>query len=321
MLSKTKCLITLVFCLTFALCCENHMERAKKHAEDGRIKEAIEEYKLALQGKEGKEAADISLLIADLCLREDTAEAVKWCWDAIKYDPEGYTPYIKLGEVFFEKEEIDSALWYYSKVLELSKDEEIKGGVSSKIEDLDFKKVKKTNTLEACIDFDSKHKDCKYKEQVEDLAFHIVKSKPTPEKVNEFLKVFPKSKYRGKLEKIGKDLEKRTIAEKVNKIHRDPDAGELPPPERIPTDEPGEKVVTNIENDTKYKLTVYYVGPETLSVFFQPRQTKTVKLTGGIYRVAAEVNNPAVNPFKGTNTYERGYLYTVRYYIVVSRTF
>ncbi|MCK4404292.1 MAG: hypothetical protein KAW02_04310 [candidate division Zixibacteria bacterium] len=317
MLPKIKYVIALLFCLTVTWGCESHLEKAEKYGKEGKIAEAIKEYELALEGKGGKEATDICLRIVDLYLGEDTVKAIYWCQETVRHAPRESTPYIRLAEIFSGKDEVDSALWYYSKAQGFTSDEAEKEKISSLIEGLDFRKAKKIGTFQACIEFAKKYPHSKYKEQAQELAFHIVKSKPTVEKVKKFLEVFSDSKNVDEVKKIGKDLEKRRIAEKVNRIHKDTTAGELHPPDGTDENLPGGKVKIDTENDTQYLLRVYYVGPETLSVFFQPRQTKTIELSGGNYQVAAEVDNPTVNPFKGTHAYKEGWSYTSRFYITI----
>ena len=160
---KIKCLIALLLCLTATWGCETHVEKAEKYVKEGKIADAIEEYKLALQDKEGKEGANICIGIADLYLSEDTTQAVQWCQKAIRRDPEDPTPYIRLGEVFSSKDEVDSALWYYSKAQELTTDEAERKKIGSLIEELDFRKAKGIGTFQVYIEFGRKHPDSKYK--------------------------------------------------------------------------------------------------------------------------------------------------------------
>ncbi|MCK4417240.1 MAG: hypothetical protein KAV99_03655 [Candidatus Latescibacteria bacterium] len=315
MLPKMKYLITLLFSLAVIWGCENHMDRAEKYVGEGEIKEAIEQYQLALEDKQGKERAEICARIGDLYFPKDTAEAIRWYWEAIMGAPDDPHLYIKLGEVFSQKEEVDSALWYYSKALELGKDEVVKERITCQLEELEFRKAKKTNTLEAYIDFQTKYPDSKYKGQVDDLAFRIVKSKPTLRKVNKFKEVFSDSRHLQEVKAIGKNLEKKMIAKKVKEIHKSPEAGDLPSPEPI-SKVSGKMTEIDTENDTPYILTVYYVGPETLSVSFKPHKKKNVSLLPGTYRVAAEADNPMVIPFKGTHTFEKGWSYESRFYII-----
>ncbi|RPI03312.1 MAG: hypothetical protein EHM72_01865 [Calditrichaeota bacterium] len=76
----------------------------------------------------------------------------------------------------------------------------------------------------------------------------------------------------------------------------------------------GDQNVIEIENQTRYNLTVRYSGPQSKRLNLPPRTTLELILPNGEYRVAASVNAGGIIPFAGVQRLEGGE-YSSRYFI------
>ena len=77
----------------------------------------------------------------------------------------------------------------------------------------------------------------------------------------------------------------------------------------------GELPEQAVKNDTTRNITVYYSGPEARTVTIGPGATKTITLQPGSYNIVVRSADASVIPFKGTSKFDRGYEYSVSYYI------
>jgi hypothetical protein len=81
----------------------------------------------------------------------------------------------------------------------------------------------------------------------------------------------------------------------------------------------GELPEEKVKNDTTRNITVFYSGPEARTVTIAPGATRTIKLTPGTYNIVVRSADASVIPFKGTSKFDRGYVYSVSYYIERTR--
>jgi hypothetical protein len=107
-----------------------------------------------------------------------------------------------------------------------------------------------------------------------------------------FAKRFPAHPEHAWIQKRIIDLEVDAIASGQH--------GELPRAQRVKSD--GVVAELRVENETGYELTVRYSGPDSSKVVIQPRDSATVTLPPGEYRVAASVSAPNVNHYYGRDT-------------------
>ncbi len=127
----------------------------------------------------------------------------------------------------------------------------------------------------------------------------------TPEAFRDFFSKYPQSPYTAKAESLAIAAE---VAGIMRGVH-----DELPAPKRVDGSE-GETSIVEIENQTRYTLTVRYSGPTSTRLTIKPKGHTVVTLKNGRYKVAASVDNKQVIPFAGENLLEGGQ-YTSRYFI------
>jgi len=91
----------------------------------------------------------------------------------------------------------------------------------------------------------------------------------------------------------------------------------LPEINQTPTKNKMADFVWNVENDCEYSITVYYNGLTGGSTVIESKQTASIKLIPGEYRIVAFVNNKTANvkPFSGVRTLQKGYQADTRFYI------
>ncbi|WP_370477224.1 hypothetical protein [Tamlana flava] len=77
--------------------------------------------------------------------------------------------------------------------------------------------------------------------------------------------------------------------------------GQIPPSQLIGNENNSQSSI-EIENDTRYTLTIRYSGVEVRKIDITPGSTKTVKLKSGEYKVTASVNAAGVRNFAGSES-------------------
>ncbi|MCA0361908.1 MAG: hypothetical protein LCH41_12760 [Armatimonadetes bacterium] len=97
-------------------------------------------------------------------------------------------------------------------------------------------------------------------------------------------------------------------------------ASSLPPPSKTGFTSSDREPSVEIHNDTKYALDLTYTG--TTSRFFRlaPGESRTVTFRPGKYRAIVSAKTSSVSPFRGQYTFEPGYVYSLKYYIVTRGT-
>lgn len=120
-----------------------------------------------------------------------------------------------------------------------------------------------------------------------------------------FIKKYPKTVFTAKAESTLIALEVTGILSKEHST--------LPSPQRLTTT--GSNVSSvEIENQTRYTLTVRYSGKDSKRLTVRSNDKISVALANGRYRVAASVSAPNVVPFAGDQILEGGE-YSSRYFI------
>lgn len=123
------------------------------------------------------------------------------------------------------------------------------------------------------------------------------------------LRLVPDSPRRAKFEKRIIDLE---VAEITRGEH-----GKLPPAAPVQITG-GTEALVEIENQTRYTLTVRYSGRQSYRFDLTAGQTQEVNLATGSYQVAATVSSPGVIPYAGSDTLQGG-KYSSKFYIETRR--
>lgn len=108
-------------------------------------------------------------------------------------------------------------------------------------------------------------------------------------------------------------MEKRIIDLEVDAIAAG-EHGELPKAEAQSGARSSGPASVEIENDTRYELTVRYSGGESKKVVIPASGKQSFQLPNGSYRVAASVNAARVSNYYGKEDFSGG-TYTVRYFI------
>jgi len=110
------------------------------------------------------------------------------------------------------------------------------------------------------------------------------------------------------------DIETRIIQSEVNEIYGNSETGRLPPSTNIGYNSQSTSSFVNITNDTGCELVVRYSGPSVKSITIASRQTATVYLENGSYRIAASACG---SNYAGSESLTGEY--RSRYYIVTSQ--
>ena len=108
------------------------------------------------------------------------------------------------------------------------------------------------------------------------------------------------------------DFEKRVIDLEVAEIARG-EHGKLPPADPVQLTG-GTEAQMEIENQTRYTLSVRYSGRQSYRFDLATGQTREVELATGAYQVAATVSSPGVIPYAGSDTLQGG-KYSSKFYI------
>ncbi|MFZ9938382.1 MAG: hypothetical protein ACO3JG_15190 [Luteolibacter sp.] len=112
------------------------------------------------------------------------------------------------------------------------------------------------------------------------------------------------------------EFEKRVIDLEVAEIARG-EHGKLPPADPVQSTG-GTEANIEIENHTRYTLTVRYSGRQSYRFDIPAGQTRVVHLATGPYQVAATVSSPSVIPYAGSDTLQGG-RYSSKFYIETRR--
>ena len=110
------------------------------------------------------------------------------------------------------------------------------------------------------------------------------------------------------------DIETRIIQIEVNEIYDNSETGRLPPSTSIGYNSHSTSSSVNITNDTGCELVVRYSGPSVKIITIASRQTSTVYLENGSYRIAASACG---SNYAGSESLTGEY--SSRYYIITSR--
>lgn len=146
-------------------------------------------------------------------------------------------------------------------------------------------------------------------EELEERAWNNARNRSSIGGYQTYLDQYPDGSWKVEAEKRMIDLE-------VDKIMKG-EHGELPPMSRSGYSRLSSTNQVEIENDTKYTLTVLFSGPESRKVVINPRGTTTTTLQIGTYKIAAKVNASNVTPYAGSDNL-RGGEYSSKFYIVTS---
>ena len=125
-----------------------------------------------------------------------------------------------------------------------------------------------------------------------------------------YLKIYPNGTY-------SDEAEKKIIDKEVDIILAG-SHGNLPAPQKTSFENSYMSTTEiNIENNTKYNLTVFYSGPTSKRILLTPNASNTIVLDPGKYKVAAKVNASNIRPFAGRHDLNSG-KYSETFYIVTS---
>ena len=129
----------------------------------------------------------------------------------------------------------------------------------------------------------------------------------TIESFEQYLSLLPKGEF-------SVQAEKRIVDLSVDEIFKG-EHGSLPSMNKVSGGDFSDDNEIEIYNNTSYTLTLYYSGPDSRKLVFNPNQTLTLNLPRGDYRVAASVDAAGIGNYAGEEKLEGGY-YSVEYYIV-----
>lgn len=76
-----------------------------------------------------------------------------------------------------------------------------------------------------------------------------------------------------------------------------------------------EKSILIIENNTRFDLTVYLKGPESIKIKAEKNSSVETEITAGMYEAASELDDHEILPRYGTVTYDEGQRYREEYTI------
>jgi outer membrane protein assembly factor BamD (BamD/ComL family) len=137
--------------------------------------------------------------------------------------------------------------------------------------------------------------------------FDWVKEQDTLEHYRRFATRYPAHSQMAAIEKRIIDLEVKEIAAG--------EYGEMPRAQALSYG--GSSTEVEVENKTRYELTVRYSGPESKKLVIPVAATRSVTLVPGAYKVAASVNAANVTNYYGSD-YMEGGRYSSSFYIETS---
>jgi outer membrane protein assembly factor BamD (BamD/ComL family) len=180
----------------------------------------------------------------------------------------------------------------------------------------EWNKAKAKNTYQAYHDFYNKYGNSSYAslalqkmEEIEDNDWAKAKRANTITSYKKYLVNYPDGNYAEEAEEKIIDCE---VASIMSGHH-----GYMPPLDRTSYGY-GSTSTVEIENATNCTLTILYSGPSSKRLVIPSKQTYSITLSNGNYKVAAKVNCPNVIPFAG-NEYLQGGEYSGYYYIETKR--
>jgi hypothetical protein len=204
-----------------------------------------------------------------------------------------------------EAKTIDSVLI----LIKNNTDPEIAIAASNRVEEL-INKAKSIQELEDYLNQNkiNEHSDLannkinELKENKEQEAYASALKNKTSDEWKKFLDTYPNHKNKN-------DIEKEIIKLEVTEIFNG-DYGEIPTSQLLGSKNNSQSVI-DIENKTRYTLTLRYFGPTVEKISIPPYGKQTLKLKSGVYKIAASVNASNVRNFAGTENlfgeYSSGY--------------
>ncbi len=179
----------------------------------------------------------------------------------------------------------------------------------------EWNRVSKLNSPIAIRNFISKYPDSFYVKEAEDKLdvmeeseWESANSSNSIKKIRQYISNYPDGYYISEAEKKLIDLEVDAIFQGNH--------GKLPPLTKTSYNNSNSTISElRIYNNTPYTLTLRYSGIESRKYIFSPKQTRTVNIKNGAYRVAASVNAANVTNYAGKEQLDGG-SYRSEYYII-----
>ncbi|HEY6161180.1 MAG TPA: hypothetical protein VI112_08150, partial [Bacteroidia bacterium] len=162
-----------------------------------------------------------------------------------------------------------------------------------------------------------KHPYCKYADDArnalavyDDAYWKKISGTNTLEVYKDYLSAYPKGIHE-------EEAKKKIIDLKVDNIFN----GKYKPVPSLVNNNNAyysKESLVSIKNDSPYRLTVLYSGPDTKEVEIEPKGVTDIRLANGTYRIAVSTNVLGVSNFAGTQLLE-GSIYELPFFISQKR--
>lgn len=183
----------------------------------------------------------------------------------------------------------------------------------------DWRRATDENTIEAFEGFLQRHPESTYAAEAnkhlnslkaEQRDWDKARKRDTIKGYQTYLKQHPNSPFADVAAARIVDLE---VADIMRQPH-----GDLPSASRIGGSSGGSYSTISIHNDTRYRLTIRYSGPESFKVVYAPHEKGAVEVLRGNYKVTASVDAANVQNYAGEEVSDGGEYESVYYIETVS---